>query len=75
MLTSTVCAAVSAAGLGIAAITAYRKRFLAATRIAAYSLIPIGLVMTGVIDWVTGIVFKPVVWAASACSPSRSCCS
>ncbi|MGX1855020.1 hypothetical protein OIU91_34475 [Streptomyces sp. NBC_01456] len=63
MLTSTVCAAVSAAGLGIAAITAYRKRFLAATRIAAFSLIPIGLVMTGVIDWVTGIVFKPTVWA------------
>ncbi|MEU9118107.1 hypothetical protein AB0D04_41915 [Streptomyces sp. NPDC048483] len=63
MLTSTVCAAVSAAGLAIAAITAYRKRFLAATRIAAFSLIPIGLVMTGVIDWVTNIVFKPTVWA------------
>ncbi|KIZ17433.1 hypothetical protein [Streptomyces natalensis] len=63
MLTSTVCAAVSAAGLGIAAITAYRKRFLAALRIAAFSLIPIGLVMTGVIDWVTNIVFKPTVWA------------
>ncbi|WP_407285865.1 hypothetical protein [Streptomyces sp. BP-8] len=63
MLTSTVCAAVSAAGLGIAALTAYRKRFLAATRIAAFSLIPIGLVMTGVIDWLTGIVFKPTVWA------------
>ncbi|KPC65113.1 hypothetical protein [Streptomyces chattanoogensis] len=63
MLTSTVCAAVSAAGLGIAAIAAYRKRFLAATRIAAFSLIPIGLVMTGVIDWVTNIVFKPTVWA------------
>ncbi|MDC7339913.1 hypothetical protein [Streptomyces lydicus] len=63
MLTSTVCAAVSAAGLAIAALTAYRKRFLAATRIAAYSLIPIGLVMTGVIDWVTNIVFKPTVWA------------
>ncbi|MEU9125645.1 hypothetical protein AB0C96_38445 [Streptomyces sp. NPDC048506] len=63
MLTSTVCAAVSAAGLGIAALTAYRKRFLAATRIAAFSLIPIGLVMTGVIDWVTNIVFKPTVWA------------
>ncbi|MGA5562272.1 hypothetical protein ACPCUV_14000 [Streptomyces platensis] len=63
MLTSTVCAAVSAAGLGIAAITAYRKRFLTATRIAAYSLIPIGLVMTGVIDWLAGIVFKPTVWA------------
>lgn len=63
MLTSTVCAAVSAAGLGIAALTAYRKRFLAATRIAAYSLIPIGLVMTGVIDWVANVVFKPTVWA------------
>ncbi|WP_411142882.1 hypothetical protein [Streptomyces sp. x-80] len=63
MLTSTVCAAVSAAGLGIAALTAYRKRFLAATRIAAFSLVPVGLVMTGVIDWLTGIVFKPMVWA------------
>ncbi|PBC81343.1 MULTISPECIES: hypothetical protein [unclassified Streptomyces] len=63
MLTSTVCAAVSAVGLGIAALTAYRKRFLAATRIAAFSLVPIGLVMTGVIDWVTNIVFKPTVWA------------
>ncbi|GAU66121.1 membrane protein CrgA [Streptomyces sp. NBRC 110611] len=63
MLTSTVCAALSAAGLGIAALTAYRKKFLAATRIAAYSLIPVGLVMTGVIDWVTSVVFKPTVWA------------
>ena len=42
MLAETVCSAVSAAGLGIAAITAYRKRFLAATRIAAYSLVPVG---------------------------------
>ncbi|TJZ41894.1 hypothetical protein FCH28_35830 [Streptomyces piniterrae] len=63
MLTSTVCAAVSAAGLAIAALTAYRKRFLAATRIAAFSLIPLGLVLTGVIDWLTDIVFKPSVWA------------
>ncbi|MFD7020708.1 hypothetical protein [Streptomyces sp. NPDC059161] len=62
MLAETVCSAVSAAGLGIAAITAYRKRFLAATRIAAYSLVPIGLVMTGVVQWVSGIVFKPSVW-------------
>ncbi|MFI0738610.1 hypothetical protein ACH4PU_11045 [Streptomyces sp. NPDC021100] len=63
MLTSTVCAAVSAGGLGIALLTAYRKRFLAATRIAAFALIPIGLVMTGIIDWVTDLVFKPTVWA------------
>ncbi|OKH98279.1 hypothetical protein A6A06_29225 [Streptomyces sp. CB02923] len=63
MLSSTVCTVVSVAGLGIAALTAYRKRFLAATRIAAISLLPVGLAMTGVIDWLTGVVFKPVVWA------------
>ncbi|WP_367131786.1 MULTISPECIES: hypothetical protein [Streptomyces] len=63
MLTSTICAAASAAGLGIAALTAYRKRFLAATRIAAFSLVPIGLVLTGIVDWLTGVVFKPSVWA------------
>jgi hypothetical protein len=62
MLAETICSAVSAAGLGIAAITAYRKRFLAATRIAAYSLVPVGLVMTGVVAWISGIVFKPSVW-------------
>ncbi|MET9513964.1 hypothetical protein [Streptomyces sp. NPDC002994] len=62
MLAETICSAASAAGLGIAAITAYRKRFLAATRIAAYSLVPVGLVMTGVVEWVSGIAFKPVVW-------------
>ncbi len=62
MLAETICSAVSAAGLGIAAITAYRKRFLAATRIAAYSLVPLGLVMTGVVDWVSDLVFKPSTW-------------
>ncbi|MGW7053724.1 hypothetical protein [Streptomyces sp. NPDC054887] len=62
MLAETVCSAVSAAGLGIAAITAYRKRFLAATRIAAYALVPVGLVMTGVVEWLSGIAFKPQVW-------------
>ncbi|MFC9298864.1 hypothetical protein ACFTWH_31175 [Streptomyces sp. NPDC057011] len=63
MLAETICSAVSAAGLGIAALTAYRKRFLAATRIAAYALVPVGLVMTGVVQWVSGMVFKPTVWA------------
>ncbi|MFF1409382.1 hypothetical protein ACFVX6_06220 [Streptomyces sp. NPDC058289] len=66
MLAETICSAVSAAGLGLAALTAYRKRFLAATRIAAYSLVPVGLVMTGVVAWATGIVFKPTVWAGFA---------
>ncbi|MEU6898727.1 hypothetical protein [Streptomyces virginiae] len=62
MLAETICSAVSAAGLGIAAVTAYRRRFLAAARIAAYALVPVGLVMTGVVEWLTGIVFNPTVW-------------
>ncbi|MDX2525328.1 hypothetical protein ACSCB1_29055 [Streptomyces europaeiscabiei] len=63
MIAETVCAAVSAAGLGIAAITAYRKRFLRATRIAAYSLVPLGLVLTGVVEWVADTAFSPTAWA------------
>lgn len=63
MLAETICSAVSVAGLGIAAVTAYRRRFLAATRIAAYSLVPVALVMTGLVEWVSGIVFNPTVWA------------
>ncbi|MEG3629520.1 hypothetical protein [Streptomyces poriticola] len=63
MIAETICSAVAAAGLGIAAITAYRRRFLTATRIAAYSLIPLGLVMTGVIDWLADTAFSPMAWA------------
>ncbi|MFI5639337.1 hypothetical protein ACIA8H_18205 [Streptomyces goshikiensis] len=62
MLAETICAAVSAAGLGIAALTAYRRRFLTAARITAYALVPIGLVLTGVVEWVSGTVFDPSVW-------------
>lgn len=62
MIAETVCAAVSAAGLGIAAITAYRKRFLRAARIAAYSLVPLGLVMTGVVEWLADTAFSPTAW-------------
>ncbi|MEU8438121.1 hypothetical protein AB0F18_35535 [Streptomyces sp. NPDC029216] len=62
MLAETICSAVSAAGLGIAAVTAYRRRFLKAARITAYALVPVGLVLTGVVEWVSGIVFRPAVW-------------
>ncbi|MFF8845998.1 hypothetical protein ACF08N_25305 [Streptomyces sp. NPDC015127] len=62
MLAETICSAVSAAGLGIAAITAYRRRFLAATRIAAYSLVPVGLVLTGAVQWVVDTAFSPSAW-------------
>ncbi|MEJ8633832.1 hypothetical protein [Streptomyces sp. MS2.AVA.5] len=62
MIAETICSAVSAAGLGIAAITAYRKRFLAATRIAAYSLVPIGLVLTGAVEWAVDTAFSLTAW-------------
>ncbi|UWE09399.1 hypothetical protein [Actinacidiphila bryophytorum] len=73
MLTTTLCAALSAGGLAIAMLTAYRRRFLAATRIAAVSLLPVGLAMAGLVTlgrkvgtatahWAADLVFKPTVW-------------
>ncbi|KIF72355.1 membrane protein, partial [Streptomyces sp. AcH 505] len=63
MIAETICSAVSVAGLGIAAVTAYRKRFLKATRIAAYSLVPIGLVLTGVVKWLAHTAFSVTAWS------------
>ncbi|MBT3151985.1 hypothetical protein HTV45_14005 [Streptomyces sp. CHD11] len=63
MIAETVCSAVSAAGLGIAVVTAYRKRFLAAARVAAYSLVPVALVMTGLVQWLADTAFSPTAWA------------
>ncbi|MFD7445562.1 hypothetical protein [Streptomyces sp. NPDC059909] len=62
MLAETICSAVSAAGLGIAAITAYRKRFRTAARIAAYALVPLGLVLTGAVQWLAATAFSPTAW-------------
>ncbi|GAA3241420.1 hypothetical protein GCM10020256_64370 [Streptomyces thermocoprophilus] len=44
-------------------MTAYRKKFLAAARIAAYALVPLGLVMTGVVGWIADTAFSPTAWA------------
>ena len=77
MLTVTVCAALSAAGLAVSFLTAYRRRFVAATRLAAVSLLPIGLAMAGLIglggkiiqafsSWAADLVFKPTVWTGFA---------
>ncbi|HZG03106.1 MAG TPA: hypothetical protein VE546_05955 [Streptomyces sp.] len=74
MLTTTVCAALSAAGLAVAFLTAWRRRFAAATRIAALSLVPVGLAMSGLVElfgevggavatWASGLVLDPTVWA------------
>ncbi|MEE4542940.1 hypothetical protein V2S66_13285 [Streptomyces sp. V4-01] len=73
MLTTTLCAALSAAGLALAFLTAYRRRFLRATRIAAAALLPVGLALAGLVtlarristavgDWAADLVFKPTVW-------------
>lgn len=73
MLTTTLCAALTAGGLAIAVLTAYRRRFLAATRIAAASLVPVGLAMAGLVTlgrkvttatghWAADLVLKPTVW-------------
>lgn len=63
MIAETVCSAAAVAGLGIAVVTAYRKRYLSAARIAAYSLVPLGLVMTGIIEWLADTAFSPTAWA------------
>ncbi|GAA2102883.1 hypothetical protein GCM10009801_77240 [Streptomyces albiaxialis] len=74
MLTTTVCAALSAAGLAVAFLTAWRRRFVAATRIAAFALVPVGLAMSGLVGlggkvgkafgtWAADLVMKPSVWA------------
>lgn len=73
MLTTTLCLVLSATGMVYAVRTAYRRRFLAATRLAALSLLPIGLAMAGLVtlgrkvgtavgDWAADLVFKPTVW-------------
>lgn len=73
MLTTTVCAALSAAGLAVAFLTAWRRRFVPALRIAAFALLPVGLAMAGLITlggkiaaavggWAADLVLKPTVW-------------
>ncbi|MQY11942.1 hypothetical protein SRB5_20670 [Streptomyces sp. RB5] len=77
MFTTTVCAALSAAGLAVALLTAYRRRFRRATKIAAVSLLPVGLAMAGLVtmgrkvgtavgEWAADLVLKPTVWAGFA---------
>jgi hypothetical protein len=73
MLTTTLCVALSAAGLALAVATAYRRRYRRATRIAALALLPAGLGLAGLVtlgrkvgtaigDWAVDLAFKPTVW-------------
>jgi hypothetical protein len=77
MLTTTVCVALSAAGLAVALLTAWRRRFVRAARIAAVALLPVGLARAGLLglaadvaaaatDWGVSLVLRPTVWAGFA---------
>jgi hypothetical protein len=63
MLIGTVCTLLSAAGMGVAFVIARRRRYAAALRMAAVSLLPVGLAMTGVVRFVVNMTFNPVAWA------------
>lgn len=77
MLTATVCVALSGAGLAMAVLTGWRRRFRRAVRTAAVALLPIGLYMAGLVTlfrkvglatghWAADLVLKPTVWMGFA---------
>ncbi len=73
VLTAAVSIALTAAGVAVAGLRAYRRRFLSATRWFAVALLPLGLYLTGlfpvartigdeIADWATKLVLDPRVW-------------
>ncbi|MDH6708696.1 hypothetical protein P3T27_005436 [Kitasatospora sp. MAA19] len=73
MLTAAISFALTAGGVAVAGLRAYRRRFLSATRWLAVALIPVGLYLTGLFPvartigsefaaWATKLVFDPRVW-------------
>ncbi|MCX5209246.1 hypothetical protein OG689_08090 [Kitasatospora sp. NBC_00240] len=77
MLTAAAAFTLTAAGVAVAGLTAYRRRYLAATRWFAVALLPAGLYLTGlfpvartiggeIADWATQLVFDPRVWIGIA---------
>ncbi|MFD0274814.1 hypothetical protein ACFVHB_13045 [Kitasatospora sp. NPDC127111] len=77
MLTAAVSFALTAAGVAVAGLRAYRRRHLSATRWFAVALLPAGLYLTGLFpvartigselaDWATALVLDPRVWTGIA---------
>ncbi|MFJ9948937.1 hypothetical protein [Kitasatospora sp. NPDC091207] len=73
MLTAAVSLVLTAGGVAVAGLRAYRRRYLSATRWFAVALLPVGLYLTGLFpvartigsefaDWATKLVFDPRVW-------------
>ncbi|MFE2726182.1 hypothetical protein [Kitasatospora sp. NPDC059327] len=73
MLTAAVSFVLTAGGVAVAGLRAYRRRYLSAIRWFAVALLPAGLYLTGLFpvartigsefaDWATKLVFDPRVW-------------
>lgn len=63
MMIYAVCGTLSAAGLWLALLVARRRRYAAALRTAAIALVPLGLALTSVVDFVVHMTLDPVAWA------------
>ncbi|WP_395296923.1 hypothetical protein ACF9IK_28390 [Kitasatospora hibisci] len=77
MLTAAVAFALTAAGVAVAGLRAYRRRFRSATRWFAAALLPAGLYLSGLFPvartigdelagWATDLVFSPRIWTGLA---------
>ncbi|MFF7989382.1 hypothetical protein ACFZDG_06235 [Kitasatospora xanthocidica] len=73
MLSAAISFILTAGGVAVAGLRAYRRRFLSATRWFAVALLPAGLYLTGLFplastigraftDWAAKLVFDPRVW-------------
>ncbi|MFI9362170.1 hypothetical protein ACIG5E_14080 [Kitasatospora sp. NPDC053057] len=73
MLTAAISFLLTAGGVAVAGLRAWRRRFLSATRWFAVALLPAGLYLTGLFplattigrefaDWAAKLVFDPRVW-------------
>lgn len=73
MLTAAISFLLTAGGVAVAGLRAWRRRFRSATRWFAVALLPAGLYLTGLFplastigrefaDWATRLVFDPRVW-------------
>ncbi|MEU9043380.1 MULTISPECIES: hypothetical protein [unclassified Kitasatospora] len=74
MLSAAISFILTAGGVAVAGLRAYKRRFLSATRWFAVALLPAGLYLTGLFplastigrafaDWAANLVFDPRVWA------------
>ncbi|WP_031078657.1 hypothetical protein [Streptomyces sp. NRRL WC-3742] len=77
MLTAAISFALTAGGVAVAGLRAWRRRFLSATRWFAVALLPAGLYLTGLFPlattigrefghWAARLVFDPRVWTGVA---------